>query len=551
MKKALLTLCFIVLAYSLVFSQEKLVLTTDRDIYIGGESIWFTISNFGEKTSEGTDVSKVAYLELLNKENTPIIQQKLYFKDGVATSMVNIPDTVSTGNYLLRCYTRWMTNFSPSYYEGKVIAIVNPFANNSLPPSQNNTPTKATIKQPDNSSFEGLKSNYKHRQLVQFGFEQTNWECITVSVVKKCLYNPIGFSSERMNISSRINGNYIKVPEYKGEIIKGRVLNSQTHELVKNENMMLSFVSENPILKFSETDENGEFIFEANRFGRQEMVLQPFSPDTTKLNYKIELEDNFSGDYSSLSLPRLKLDTIQVEHINKAIVNMQINTIYASHLPNVAQADSIEKVDAFYGSPENTIIVDKYIDLPTTEEVVREIIPYVSLRKTKGQYEFRVYEEKSLYPKEGIALAFVDGIPVRDIDRVLNIAPKYLRKVDVVNLNYYMKDENLGRIVAFYTRDSDMGNMEFDNRIFRQVHDGFLNAYTYQSPDYSEKELLNSRLADYRNVLYYSSINNLEEKKHIEVEFFTGDDSSEYAIIVTGINPKGEKEIVTGSFVVE
>lgn len=553
MTKSILTFCSIFFIYSLVSSQEKLSLTTDRDIYIGGESIWFTITNLSDKTSQDSELSKVAYVELLNSSKTPVLQQKLYLKDGLVTSLVDIPDSVSTGNYLLRCYTRWMTNFSPDYYEGKVISIVNPFANNSLPNNQTGTsgPSNQVVNKQNASIFNGLKNSYQHRQLVQFGFESEKWNYVTVSVVKKCLYNPVSYSVKITDYKNVVSEGDLKVPEYKGEIIKGKVIDSKTHQVVAGEDMMLSFVSKSPVLEFSETDEYGEFIFEANRFGRQEMVIQPYSPDTAKLNYKIELENNFSGKYSNGQLPELSLDTLLVNQLNNAIVNMQVNTIYASHLPDVALADSIEKAHSFYGQPENSILIDKYIDLPTTEEVVREIVPYVSVRKNKEQYEFRVYEEKSLYPNDGGTLPFVDGVPVRDVNRILNINPKYLENVDVVNLNYYMINKNLGRLVLFFTRDCDMGNMEFDNRIFRQVHDGYLNARSYNSPDYSNKELFESRLADYRNVLHYSSINNSESNEPVEVEFYTGDDSSEYTIVVTGINHKGEKETITGSFVVE
>ncbi|MCG8579531.1 MAG: hypothetical protein MI866_06430 [Bacteroidales bacterium] len=556
MKNIYVTLCCTFIIHSLVYSQENLVLTTDRDIYIGGESIWFTINNLSEQTQENSDLSKVAYIEVLNSANTPIIQQKLFLANGTVSSVVSIPDSVSTGNYLVRTYTRWMSNYSPDNYEVKVISIINPFANNSLP-KQRDISESHNVDQHKSKKFkipaiEGWKSTYNNRQKVKLDFDvkDMNWKCLTVSVVKKCLYQPVSISMPSHNETPVIDEN-IKVPEYRGEIIKGRVLNTGTNELVVNEKIMLSFLSHNPILEFSETDQNGEFVFEAKRFGKQEMVIQPYSTDTTLLNYKIELEDNYSGKYSGVELPSLSLDTMQVQRINKAIINMQINTIYASHLPEVELADSIEKSNAFYEEAENTILIDKYIDLPTTEEVVREIVPYVSLRKVKGQYEFRVYEEKSIYPKEGGTMTFVDGVPVRDANRILAIEPKYLEKIDVINLNYFVRDENLGRLVLFYTRENDMGNMEFDHRIFRQIHEGFLNSYKYNSPDYSSEKQLNSRLADYRNVLYYSSFNNVDDKSRVNLEFYTGDDSSEYTMIITGVNSQGVKEVVTRSFVVE
>lgn len=555
MKEKLLIFCILCSIFFTMSAQEKLVLTTDRSIYIGGEDIWFTVMNLDGESNRFSDLSKVAYVELLNADNMPVIQEKVYFHNGTATSQISIPDTVSTGNYLLRVYTKWMTNFSADTYEHVIVSIVNPFANNSLPAfkadsiSEKPTEQKSLI----SSVIKGLQKNYKNRQKVALSIDlqEKDWQHLNVSIVKSCLYRPVDrLKSESRNLKE-VEEEPIKIPEHRGEIVKGRITNIQSGLPIVNEKMMLSFVGQNPVLKFSLTDSTGGFLFEVNRFGEQEMVIQPYSTDTTKLNYKVTLEDAYSGKYSEGKLPDLVLDSAAVKEINSAIVNMQIKTIYAAHRPDMAVADSIEKMEAFYGEPENTVLISRYIDLPTTEEVIREIVPSVFLRKSEGEYYVKVYEDKSMYPREGKTMTFVDGVPVNDFKRILNISPEYLEKIEVLNLDYYYQDENLGRLLLFFTRDNDMGNMEFDHRIFRQAYKGYLYNYQYRNPDYSQKEGMKSRLADYRNLLYYASFSDLDDTKQVDFEFTTGDDVSDYTIIMTGINGKGEKETVSESFRVE
>ncbi len=558
MIQRLITLfAFLLHAYS-IHAQEQLVMTTDRNVYIGGEDIWFTLTNLSTESAQLSNVSKVAYVELLNSTNEPLIQEKIYLSDGIATSKITIPDTASTGNYLIRAYTRWMTNYSDANYECAIVSVVNPFANNALPKfkTQSDANEKGQVKQNNrmqSSVIEGLQNSYSNRQLVQLGVDvsEKDWEYLNISVVKSCLYTAVKCLPSVGNKMMANIRDDLRVPEHQGEIIEGKVTDIHTGMPIANEKMMLSFVGQNPVLEFSLTDSTGGFRYQVNRFGEQEMVIQPYSTDTTKLNYKVTLEDNFSADYAQYDLPELVLDSPQVRQINSAIVNMQINTIYSSHLPEVALADSVEKADAFYGHPENTIIIDKYIELPTTEEVIREIVPMAFLRKSEGEYYVKVFEDKSMYPKEGKTMAFVDGVPVNEFKRILAISPEYLQKIEVLNLNYYYEDENLGRLLLFYTRNGDMGNMEFDNRIFRQVHKGYLNSFSYSYPDYTDPIRQSSRLADYRNLLYYKSVSNLSGKEQLNFEFTTGDDSSEYTIVLTGMTKNGEKETVLQSFMVE
>jgi hypothetical protein len=529
-------------------------MTTDRTFYIGGEDIWYTLANINVETNQNSTLSKVAYVELLNQANVPVIQEKVYLTDGMVTSKVTIPDTASTGNYLLRAYTRWMTNYSAHCFESQVVSIVNPFVGNALPEEENLIEDNGRTfndKLTSDLIVSGLKAAYPTRQKITLSVETKNWKQLTVSIVKSCLYKPYAYVLSEVNPESCIEQDVLKVPEHKGEIIEGVITDIQSGKPVVNEKMMLSFVGQHPVLKFSTTDSVGGFVFEVNRFGVQEMVIQPYSTDTVKLNYKVTLKDSYSGRYPIKNIPDLVMDSTIVRDVNEAIVNMQVNTIYSSFRPDVVMADSIEKAEAFYGRPENTVLIDKYIELPTTEEVIREIVPMVFLRKSEGEYYVKVFEDKSYYPKEGKTMTFVDGVPISEFKRILNISPEYLEKIDVLNLNYYYEDENLGRLLMFYTRNGDMGNMDFDHRLFRQVHKGFENSYTYLSPDYTDFSRKNSRLADFRNMLFFAGFNNLEKTKPITFDFTTGDDVTDYTLILTGINEKGQKETVLESFKVE
>jgi len=106
---------------------EELYLRTDRDIYITGEEVWLKVYTLNGLAHIPMDISKVAYLELLDKNNLPVKQIKVMLEGNSASSVFTLPDNISTGNYTIRAYTLWMQNFSTDLFFYKTISVINPF----------------------------------------------------------------------------------------------------------------------------------------------------------------------------------------------------------------------------------------------------------------------------------------------------------------------------------------------------------------------------------------------------------------------------------------
>jgi len=542
-----------------LLGQERLILRTDRDYYVGGEDMWVNIVNLNSETNQTSDLSKVIYLELLNDEHQPVLQQKLRLQDGQIRSVVSLPDTISTANYALRVYTRWMRNLDVKPYTYKTVSVINPFAKNSLPTmdvSDITTEKQIERKKEQDSKFiqvDVKKAFYGNRDKVKLSLLKTLQEdvnYVTVSVVKSCLINkPNNNSLSSFNTKqSVVKRDDLLLPELEGELITGIITDLENGELITGEKMTLNFVGDSPIMQFSTTDSLGRFRFVVNEYGQREMVIQPYDLDTNSINYKVNLDPTFSEEYHENTIDPLLISKEKVEELNRAIINMQINTIYSAYRKDGNGKDSIQKQPPFYGKAEIVVPIGKFIDLPTVEEVIKEIVPYVGLRKQKGEYFFKTFEPKSYYPRDGKTLTLVDGIPVHNINRVLDINPEELDHIEVINLDYFLEEEKLGRLLCFYSRDNNMAAMDFDNRIFRQARECYHPSYTYVSPDYSSKEKRNNRLADFRNVLYFGNVDINDNET--EIVFYTGDDTGEYAVIVEGINSDGKVLRTTTEFTV-
>jgi hypothetical protein len=105
---------------------EQIVLTTDRDLYLAGETIWFTADYMTINNSTEGQVSHVLYIEVFNSEKEVIIREKFSIRNGNASGCLVIPEETATDEYLLRAYTQFQRNFPAESYTMKSLTIVNP-----------------------------------------------------------------------------------------------------------------------------------------------------------------------------------------------------------------------------------------------------------------------------------------------------------------------------------------------------------------------------------------------------------------------------------------
>jgi hypothetical protein len=115
--------------YLTAVPRQEIYMHTDREEFISGEDFWFNIYTYDRQSFRLSEDSKIAYVELLNKANRPIIQKKIWLDKGIGAGQIILPDTLSTGIYTVRAYTNWMKNFLPYNCFVQDIKIYNAFSN--------------------------------------------------------------------------------------------------------------------------------------------------------------------------------------------------------------------------------------------------------------------------------------------------------------------------------------------------------------------------------------------------------------------------------------
>lgn len=109
-------------SFAFMNPQEKVFVHSDRDVFAAGETIWFKtyITLDGRLTS----LSKIVYVELANSKGQLVAKRMLHAPNGTAAGEISLPDSLSSGTYVLNAYTLWMLNF-PQFIFKKHIAVHN------------------------------------------------------------------------------------------------------------------------------------------------------------------------------------------------------------------------------------------------------------------------------------------------------------------------------------------------------------------------------------------------------------------------------------------
>jgi hypothetical protein len=113
------------LNYTETVKREEIYIHTDRDYYIAGEDMWFNAYLVYRKGNKPALEDKLAYVELLNQYNRPVVRKCILLDNGFGPGQFILPDSLSSGTYTLRSYTSRMKNFLPENCFMKDIKIYN------------------------------------------------------------------------------------------------------------------------------------------------------------------------------------------------------------------------------------------------------------------------------------------------------------------------------------------------------------------------------------------------------------------------------------------
>ncbi|AYA35747.1 hypothetical protein D3Y59_00960 [Hymenobacter oligotrophus] len=155
--------------YSKLDAHEKLFLHLDRTTYLGGDMMWFKVYAAEGTRQRPLPLSRVAYVEVLNGRQRPVLQAKIELKQAAGHGSFQLPATLPAGRYTVRAYTNWMKNFGPEYFFRSTVTVLNTFAAALPADTVKATPPDAQFFPEGGSLVKGLPSKVGFKVTDQAG----------------------------------------------------------------------------------------------------------------------------------------------------------------------------------------------------------------------------------------------------------------------------------------------------------------------------------------------------------------------------------------------
>jgi len=751
--------------------QEKIYAHVDQDLLLTGEMLWFKLYVVDGALQKPLDISKVAYVEVLDKANRPILQTKIALNEGTGSGSLFLPASISSGNYTFRAYTNWMKNFGPDFFYHKSITIINPFRKLDRDEPDAKAKPDAQLFPEGGSLVYGLKSKVGFRvtntsgkgiafdgvvvdqkndtiaafKPLKFGmgnFEFTpiagnEYRAIIRDLERRQFEYPIpvilsegyvlrvadstenlvsvslrtnlsGHAStpvyvfiharnivsmasvrylnagradvlipkkdfqdgishitcfdadlqpicerlyfmpprEKLNIdieanqasfglrrkvsidlsATRADGSpqhanlsvavfrvdslqapsqsdilsylwlgsdlsgtiespsyymdntpevikaidnlmlthgwrrfkwneiltnqntgLVQVPEYRGHIIQGKIT-SPSGTPVNAARTFLSSPSRNIQIYGSLSNQTGNVKFEMKDFWGPRKIIAQLNTQNDSTSH-IEIFSPFADTFSARPIPPFYFSQDLEEQLRRRSFGMQVEDVFYQERTNKFKTPADDST-AFYGKADATYLLDDYTRFPVMEEVMREYVPGVMVRRRKGGFRFMTLDNvnKGVFDEDPMIL--LDGIPLFDVDKIMAFDPLLVKKLEILNRRYYMGVLSMPGIVSYTTYTGDLAGFQLDPRTVMLDYEGLQPQREFYVPKYEDTKQRESRLPDQRSLLHWAPRVITGDDGHQRVDFFTSDQPGTYKIVVEGLTNGGISGSSKGTFVV-
>ena len=329
------------------------------------------------------------------------------------------------------------------------------------------------------------------------------------------------------------------LPEYEGHIVSGKVVNVETSSPEQNVVAFLSVPGTYFHLYSSQSNNEGLVYFNTKDFyGSRLIVAQANAEQNSK--YRIDFISPFSEDYSSFKIPSFNSPENPVSNLLQQSINMQVKSIYTD--------DTVYSLPApidtahFFGKPDVKYLLEDYTRFPTMEEVLREYVREINVRKRRDNFELNMVVKNEVgNPDVKNPVVLLDGVPQFDKgNKITHYSALKVKELEIIKDKYYFGPATFNGIASFTTYKGDLEGFQIDTAATIVDYDALQLKREFYSPKYETKDELSSRLPDFRNLLYWSPTLKTGENGKQQIVFYTSDQLGRYAVVLQGLSATGD-----------
>ncbi|HSN07599.1 MAG TPA: hypothetical protein VLS85_01115, partial [Hanamia sp.] len=134
----------------------------------------------------------------------------------------------------------------------------------------------------------------------------------------------------------------------------------------------------------------------------------------------------------------------------------------------------------------------------------------------------------------------LDGVPVFDVDKIIAYDPLKVQKLEIVASKYIWGPIMANGIVSYTTYKGDLPGYSLNSHDVILDYDGLQKQRIFYSPQYATENEQQSRVPDFRDVLYWSPDVTTDAKGKGQISFYTGDVPGKYLVNIQGISANGD-----------
>lgn len=336
------------------------------------------------------------------------------------------------------------------------------------------------------------------------------------------------------------------LPEYRGHLISGKIVDRVNEKPLPGVITYLSAPGKKIQSYESVSDAQGNVVFETSEFyGKRKLIVQTSQSDSL---VRIELFSPFSNQFTSPGIPSVNLTDKLARQLTARSISMQIEDAFKKQ--NTVTTGSSSDSSSFYGQPSEHYNLDDYTRFPLMEEVIREYVKGVRLRKNDDKFIFKVLNTSNNTVFDREPLVLLDGVPIFNTHELMALDPLNVQHLDVITNKYLLGSLTFDGIVSFRTYRGDLGGYQFSPKTLQLDYDALQAQKEFFSPRYETQQQKENRIPDARHLLYW--LPNLKVSDQDQsLDFYSSDQPGVYQAIIQGISRNGYPVVKTNMFTVK
>jgi CarboxypepD_reg-like domain/TonB-dependent Receptor Plug Domain len=532
----------------------KTYLHLNKNGFVSGETIWLSAYVLDSRNVLYRKIAPL-YLQLYDLNGNIAGDQTLFTSNGRGVGYFKTSDSLVSGIYRLRAFTREMLNIPSTIFE-KEIVIQN---------SKSDFLVKRELKRWANSENQNLnltietnKKEYEPNEKIQVKIKllNTNNEPITATLSSSVVDGDRTIQDfEDFNISSyffrntknpqSISNDYTYEPTIS---ISGTAIGTANGKPISKAKLALIFTDPDKFFtRVIETDANGKFRIADLDFTGENMLVYQVNNNKNKA-----IEDGFiifeKFPYP-LSLSKMEFSKEPILPENKQIndwlaqnpsgmmyeIKKEIKTKTAIKEKELTEAEQqMVGVLKIYDEPDFFVNFDKPMNFKNVYEMFQGNLPGVRVDQINDVYKVFVRGIGSWNTDRLDPLFLLDGIETYDL--------KFINPNEVIRIEllsgpkasiFGMRGAN--GVIAIYTRRFGERKAGFQYAKSKIVS-GFQKEIDFYSPDYSKIK----PLKDKRTSIYWNPEIILDKNGEAEFSFFAADLPAGYKITIEGMTLFGQ-----------